>query len=692
METLVLAGLVTAAGYYFKDTSRSKEGIRNIDEKDAVVATMSELEKPNSLNIYNADKVNSSNDELLQRSLNNYKDAENPSITGVLPPIYNSYSSIGNDKIFISNDNSSVGLAKMDDTMRRSNVNQNAGPSRSLETRPMFNPSTFDASMQAAEQLNSSNFNTNIGLKQEISLLTGKPLERDHSNMVPFFSSNITQNIETFTNESKLDNFTGNSSTFFHKSEPMPRFDQVTENIFGAPLLTDHIDTSRFIPSAFRQNEKPFYEERIAAPISGTFDNPVNKNYERSIDDLRVASKQQISYEGRTKAGQMGSVRTAEMPVAKNRPDTHFTLGHDRLFTTTGALVKDKSTDNYQNMTKTSRQDQNLEYYGAAGGTDHLAQTQRICGIDNTHELDFSSIAQIPKRNQLQSDTTRNLMSQTPGINDYGKQSLNLPELERQTTSQLHTLNINKGNSGHQLTLQDNMKTTHKEMLVDKRDNTGNIKTINKDTNTGYTDYKLKTTQKESLVNNNYKGQANKNDSMGYNIAKYSAKTTNKEITSDIHYSGHVNDNNKNNMIRSTFENPEKVRYAIHAEDYKGHGNYGVNSCENRTRFDNAEIIETKEILLEGTRPSGPKSSLGSISSGVNGVGELKITQNMLLKEQDKERVENLVNSNVIVSKESLGYLQPMYNNYSEVENSRLSGDLVSEQLKENPFYNLKRN
>ena len=688
METLVLAGLVTAAGYYFKDsTTRNNEGVRNIDEKDPDTSKMSELEKPNSLNIYNSDKVNASNDEVLQRSLNNYKNAENPAVTGVLPPIYNSYSSIGNDNLLSTKTNflelNSIGLAKTEDFVRRNNTELDT--SRQLEKRPMFNPSNFGSDLN----LNAPTEFAKTIENQNINLLTGKPYEKEHSNMVPFFSSNITQNIESFTNESKLDNFTGNTSTFFHKKEAMPLFEQVTENIFGAPLLTDHIDTSRFIPSAFRQNEKPFYEERIAAPISGTFENPVNQNFERSIDDLRVASKQQISYEGRTKAGQMGSVRGATVPVNKNRPETHFELGHDRLFTTTGAIVADKSSDNYENMTKTSRQSQNLEYYGVAGNTDQIAQTQRVCGIDNTHELDFSSIAQLPKRTQLHSDTTRNLTSQTPGVNDHGLNSYNLPELERDTTNQLHTLNINKSNSGHQRSLDDTAKTTNKETLVNKRDNRGNVKTRLRETNTGYTDYEVKTTQKETLVHNKYKGHVNKKDGMGYNIAKYNAKTTNKEITSDIAYNGHANDNNKNNMIRSTFEKPIKVRHAAHAKYYRGHGKHGVNSTENRNRYENAEITEKKEVLLNN-RPSGPKSSLGSISGGVNSIGELKLTQNMLLKEEDKTRLENMVNSNVIISKESLGALQTNYNKHSEVENSRLTGDLISAQLKDNPFYNLR--
>ena len=690
METIALVSLITALGYYLQDkTPRTKEGVRNISEADPEVTKMSELEKPNSLNIYNADKVNAANDEVLQRSLNNYKNAENPAITGILPPIYNSYSSIGNDTMLTVDfkTSSSKQLSEMNDLNRRSNVLEK--PMRQVSERPMFNPSELGTGSKEGEF---SNFGNGKLISQNISLLTGQPIQRDHSNMVPFFGSNVTQNIETFTNESKLDNLTGNTSTFFHKSEPLPRFEQVTQDIYGTPLVTDHIDTSRFIASAFRQGEKPFYEERVAAPISGTVNNPVDQNFQPTIDTLRTANKQQISYEGRTKAGQMGSVRAATTPVMKNRPDTHFVLGEDRFFKSTGAFVANKSTNNYENMPHTSRQDQNLEYYGAAVHKESLASMQRIKGIDNTDQLDFSSVIQPSKRVQLSSDTTRNISSQIPGINDYGRSALNLPELERETTHEGQTLNINKSSSGHKMGVQDDVKRTNKEVYLGKHDNTGNVRStfINKDKNTGYTDYTTKPTQKETLVHNKYKGQANKKDGMGYVVAKYEAKTTNKELTSDIEYGGNANNINKNSMVRSTYEDPEKVRNAVHVEDYRGSGSHHTSAAANRQQYLNAEINEKKEVLVKGTRPSGPKSTLGSISSGVSGLGEIKLTQNMLLKERSKDRVENVHNQNVIPSKENIGYQQEIYNRFGEVENNRIDGNLATEQLSQNPFYNLR--
>ena len=651
METLALISLIGAAGYYLQDkTPRTAEVTKN-------TVQMSESEKPNSLNIYHADKVNAANDEVLKRSLNNYKDAENPAFTGVLPPIYNSYSSIGNDTILTVNvkQPSAKEMANIDDSKRRENVLKQT--QSSVQDRPMFKSLNLDTQFQ---QHVFSDFGNDKLVNQNISLLTGQPIERDHNNMVPFFGGSITQNVETFTNESKMDNLTGNRSTFFHKSEQSARFDQVKQDIYGTPIVTEHIDTTRFIPSSFRQGEKPFYEERVAAPISGTVYNPVNDNYNPTIDQLRVATKPQISYEGRLKAGQMGNVRGVPGTTLKNRPDTSFTLGHERLFTSVGAITAPLAKQNYENMPATSRQDQNIEYYGNVMNKDALATSQRLKNIDNTDELDFSSLVQPAKRNQFHSDTQRNLGTMVPGVNDYGKNSYNLPELERESTNQMHSINLNKNTAGVRVALQDKARGTLKETMVDKKDNSGNIRTnaVNGVKNTGYTDYEAKQTQKQTLIHNKYNGHINKKDGMGYNIAKYDAKTTNKEITSNIHYSGHANDANKNAMVRNAFEN--------------------------------AEITQKKEILLKGQRPSGPKSSLGSINAGSGIVGETKLTANMLLKEKEKSRIENINNANMIISKEHVGNSKPIYNKFSEVENNRINSAIVSSQLKDNPFYNLR--
>ncbi len=58
----------------------------------------------------------------------------------------------------------------------------------------------------------------------------------------------------------------------------------------------------------------------------------------------------------------------------------------------------------------------------------------------------------------------------------------------------------------------------------------------------------------------------------------------------------------------------------------------------------------------------------------------------MLLKEKG---VENINFQNVISSTKVIGAQQPIFHKYGEVQNNRLEPNLIKNQLKDNPFYNL---
>ena len=397
METLLLIGITGLAGYYFanKNDNLGNENIRNISENDPLPNTMPEIEKPPSMNIYNSKITEAANNKVLELSTKNYNDSTLPSVSGVLPPLYNSYSAIGNESINKGHINELTWKQQSDINSINRYSDINTGVQPDIINRPMFN-SVYDTTIQKGEY---SNFNKEQNKSQQISLLTGTPLELEHTNMVPFFGSNVKQNVETFTNESKLDNFTGLSSTFIHKKEPEQRFSDYLNipeiGINGTtrtPAVFDVIDQSRFIPSSFKQNEKPFYEERVAAPISFTIDNPITNAQidQPTINDLRVKNKPQISYEAKINAGSK-LVPASETigVVSKNRIDSSFELGPSRLFTGPAINTTPMLPENYNNILPTSRQNQNLEYFGGSKSTNSFAQTQRIA-IDNSNELSFN--------------------------------------------------------------------------------------------------------------------------------------------------------------------------------------------------------------------------------------------------------------------------------------------------------------
>jgi len=684
MET---AALIFLTGYLGYQIANSKENLRNVSEKDLGPDDMPSYEKPNSLNIYNSNKTQAIDDELLQMSINQYKKAEDPSLTGVLPPIFNSYAIVGDNSLalkdILSKQPSTQVLSEMNHTNKY--IDFAKKPEPPLEKRPMFN-SAYNTEL--AQDF--SNFGSGPKTNVETSLLTGLPIDRDHQNMVPFFGGSVKQNIEQYANVATLDNYTGTTDTFIHKQEQTPQFERVKQDINP---ITLNIETDRYIPSRFKQNERPFEQERITAPIADTLDNPI---YDAAasfptIDQLRTGNNPQISYSAPLKSAQYGSVRGTQAKFVKNQPDTHFKLGTDRLFTDVNRS-KDRATYNFSNLQSTDRSNQNLEYYGNAASKESLKTEPRYTSIDNSNEMNV--FVQPSTRQTLSNDYTRNIKQATTTNNsNYNRDSINLPELERNSTNTMHSVNVNKSGSGGKIGILDDIRGTTKETML-YGDKSGHINSVIRQSDTiladiGLSDYNFKTTQKEMMVDQNYIGQPMKNDQTGYTVNKYNAKTTHKETTSDNYYQGSGKGKN-NEMIYSTYMNPEKVRNAIHSINYKGNASNSMTQEENRDQYNNAEINDDKEKLISNGRPNGPQSF--DKSGSVEILGETSHKPNKDLLYAHIENIQN-TNSNIPTKIEMGAVTHTAHNTYGEDENTRETREftrIIENQLKDNPFYNLR--
>ena len=194
--TLPLIGLTTLVGYFF-----SRDG-RNPRDTEVVRENIEAFDKPNGKTIYTSNVVNEANDEILKRSLQNYKAAENPSDTGFIPPLYNTYSAVGNDSLLspvLSPEIvglSSEQLGKLNDINRLKNVKENDISSKGkIDVMPMFKPLENYVGRESNTE-NESAFRSLPFKDEQINLLTNKPFENSHANMVPFFGSNTKQNME----------------------------------------------------------------------------------------------------------------------------------------------------------------------------------------------------------------------------------------------------------------------------------------------------------------------------------------------------------------------------------------------------------------------------------------------------------------------------------------------------------------
>lgn len=184
--------------------------------------------------------------------------------------------------------------------------------------------------------------------------LTGDSVNVDyfqHNNMQPFFGSRLPGTYTPDTFESMLDTYTGQGSQTFSKEATAPLFNSEQVGMpYGAPVNNDFYQ-SRVNPSMRMANVKPFEEIKVGPGMGigadkqseGGFNSGmINREMwqEKTVDQLRVDNKQKSS--GFLQFGhevpdsnikRMGNVGE----INKNRVDTFFEMGHDRLMTTTGA-------------------------------------------------------------------------------------------------------------------------------------------------------------------------------------------------------------------------------------------------------------------------------------------------------------------------------------------------------------------
>lgn len=637
--TIPLIGLTTLVGYYFSNNGRNQKtekernkGIRN---------TIETFDKPNGENIYTSNVVTEANDEILKRSLQNYKDAYNPVETGVVLPFFNSYSAVGLNPTKLEKDIktlTSKELGELNDMNR-------IGKIESMVDEGIHKMPMFKSTVEYKEDKDTENKNVN--------LLTGLPYEKEHNNMVPFFGSNTKQNVEGFSNVSLLDRYTGKSAEFGNKKEVESFYDVKPENINGMPSTTDVIK-DRYIKSIYKQGEKPFEQEYIAAPKAGTFENNIRPEF-KDVNELRPGNKQKQTYAGVVFPGKMGEVRGVAPKVKKNRPDTFYEKTQNHLFKGPGAYIAPEILNDYSlNLKPTYRKEYNIEYTGNAKYLDKFPQ--RIGNIDNSNELDeiSDSLFQDPKRINYENDYVRNVNT-TKQVNDYGRSSMKQYKNERFTTEQnFQTGPIQPIEKGNVLKPFDKVKTTLKETTLRENDS-GYIKpsyTLSKSDpqNIGISDMKPKDTQKQNLVDNKYLGQhTNGQNGLGYLTSKYDAKTTNKEIITE----------NSN---------------------YKGNPHY-KNETESRQQYENVVIRDSKQDLLMGQRAGGHQKF--QISSGKVSFGQVKTTANLLLKEeQDKRSNMNTKLPQMIPDKNIIN----MQGNKIEGSYDRFQPDLIKAQLAENPY------
>ena len=214
-------------------------------------------------------------------------------------------------------------------------------------------------------------------------MLTQTP--KGHNNMVPFFGSRVTQNMQAGANHSILDTFSGTGKEQFQKREIASLYDiapGASGAVFGNANESDFYQ-SRMVSSMSMKNVSPVERQRVGPGVNDGYTDLPSGGYQqfnelqefvkpRTTDEIRTANKPKLSYEQPVVPGSHYVTNPGlQAPVNKNRPDTFGILtdkdgGMPYLLTTTGAQVAPASFA--QQMVKQQQRDTtNIEHYGGGG-------------------------------------------------------------------------------------------------------------------------------------------------------------------------------------------------------------------------------------------------------------------------------------------------------------------------------------
>lgn len=266
----------------------------------------------------------------------------------------------------------SVPSEETDMTAKLSTVNKYDGTS--AYTDKYFNPYVKDSLVSKSIDSNTETYKSLSGESVDSAYF-------QHNNMMPFFGGKIRSKVDPGSNEAILDNYLGNGSQTIVKSEQAPLFapNANYQMAHGAPNMNDFYQ-SRVNPSMRMANVKPFEEIKVGPGLGLGYGTEGAGGYNsgnmmreswlpKTVDDLRTANKQkasevmQLGHEGPAKSritnvGILGAFQ-------KNRPETAFEWGHDRLFTTTG-IAKGETLHSIPIERHVVRPETTVDYNGVA--------------------------------------------------------------------------------------------------------------------------------------------------------------------------------------------------------------------------------------------------------------------------------------------------------------------------------------
>ena len=369
---------------------------------------------------------------------------------------------------------------------------------------------------------------------------------------IPYFKGTATQNMSLDGYQNKLDIHTGRSEFNFHKKETKNFFKPNKDITFvnGAPNVLDKLE-DRYVKSNNRNTELPFEQIKVGRGVGQTYGakgkggfhqfeiNEIAKP--KTVDELRSISNPKKTYSEPVQTGKSNiDKRSSIAKVVRHRPEkTHHQSKKDFI---APKSVNTKNTHRSKIILKDVNP-RHCEYAGSAAPAskvNHMLKasikkdTKNIYlqpSPDNAANAGAWNIKNPNNREEFQSEVK---IDNNYDISSYGKDGINLPPNERDTTQDKTIVsNLVSAIKSIIAPLQDKLKRTRKENIEGNPNISGYMGTSIPKKLTAYDPKDVaRTTIKETTEKNEHTGNM---DSGIKKLTVYDpndiARTTIKETT-----------------------------------------------------------------------------------------------------------------------------------------------------------------
>jgi hypothetical protein len=422
-----------------------------------------------------------------------------------------------------------------------------------------------------------------------------------HNNMVPFFGSGITQNLNESMNQTLLEKYTGyDNSTRIEKME-QTNFSDIQKNVYT------HENSQGYLVKLDRMESSPYHNnivpvEQIKVGPGTKFTDPVSSSggyqqdtfrdigYYKDIDDLRVKTNPKETYEGRLVDGMKESKRGKMGMMDKNRVDTYYEQNEDNMFKTTGAYLKDKSRP-CVDVKDTNRKDA-IEYQGVAH--------------KNIGNIKYGTVKESTKQNlDSYGDRNAQMTQEGQGYNyDYGKKNILVYNNERDVTStKTYEGNITSYIKSMIAPFTDVFKRSNKEYFVQNPREFGQMQSTLPNKQTIYNpNDTARTTIKETLVEDTRTGHLKGYEQITTYDPNHVARTTIKETLIHDTKLGNLNTATSKSVVYNPKEIAKQtIRETLDTSDgtinLKGHTMQKVNNPNDVAKTTIKETTIDNDIL-----------------------------------------------------------------------------------------------